>query len=121
MHVPGPHVAARSHMRGSKENAAINLATEKGLPVREVVAAVERVRGRGSRPREARRRAGDPPVLVARCSRAMELLNWSARQSNLETIVRTALRWQESLKLSEVLSEPAGARTPDRRAAVGPI
>jgi len=47
----------------------------------------------------------------------MELLNWFPRQSNLETIVRTALRWQESLMLSEVMSDPAGAGTPTRAAA----
>jgi hypothetical protein len=51
----------------------------------------------------------------------MELLNWFPRQSNLETIVRTALRWQESLMLSEVMSEPTGERTPTRRAAAGAI
>ena len=121
MDLAGAHVAALRHMLRSQENAAINLGTGNGHSVREVVAAVERVSGRRVPTREARRRAGDPPVLVARCSRAMELLNWSPRQSNLETIVRTALRWQESLMLSKVLSEQAGARTPDRRAAVGPI
>jgi hypothetical protein len=50
----------------------------------------------------------------------MELLNWFPRQSNLETIVRTALRWQEALMLSEVMSDPVRARTPTR-AATGAI
>ena len=106
------HVLALQHLLRGGPNCALNLGTGRGHSVREVIDAVEKLSGRKVRVRIRPRREGDPPVLVARSSRAMELLNWSPRQSNLETIVRTALRWQESLLLSEVLSEPAGARMP---------
>ena len=121
MDLAGAHVAALRHMLRSQENAAINLGTGNGHSVREVVAAVERVSGRRVPTREARRRAGDPPVLVARCSRATELLNWRPRHSNLEMIVRTALRWKESQMSSGILGEPAGARTHTRRAVESAI
>ena len=110
------HVEALRHMLRSEENAAINLGTGNGHSVRQVVEAIERVSGRRVPIREAQRRAGDPPVLVARCSRATELLNWRPRHSNLEMIVRTALRWKESQMLSGILGEPAGARAHTRRA-----
>ena len=44
---------------------AFNLGTGQGHSVREVIAAAERVTGRRIPQREAARRAGDPPVLVA--------------------------------------------------------
>jgi UDP-glucose-4-epimerase GalE len=111
------HVLALQHLLGGGPNCALNLGTGRGHSVREVIDTVEKLTGRKVRVRIRPRREGDPPVLVARSSRAMELLDWFPRQSNLETIVRTALRWQESLMLSEVMSDPIGARTPTRAAA----
>src|SRR5258708_9944954 len=99
----------------------ISLGRETGHSVRQVVESMERVRGRRGRIREGQRRGGDPPVLVARCSRATELLNWRPRHSNLEMIVRTALRWKESQMSSGILGEPAGARTHTRRAVESAI
>jgi len=115
------HVLALQHLLCGGPNCVLNLGTGRGHSVREVIDAVEKLSGRKVRVRIRPRREGDPPVLVARSSQAMELLNWCPRKSNLETIVRTAFRWQESLMLPEVLSEQASARTLSRRAAAGAI
>jgi len=115
------HVLALQHLLRGGPNCALNLGTGRGHSVREVIDTVEKLSGRKIRVRIRPRREGDPPMLVAQSSRAMELLNWLPRQSNLEMIVRTALRWQESLVLSEVMSDPAGARTSTRGAAAGAI
>ena len=40
------------------------------------------------------RRPGDPPSLVADSSRLKAAFGWSPRHSDLETIIRTAARWQ---------------------------
>jgi UDP-glucose 4-epimerase len=61
--------------------------------VREVIAAVERIAARPVPQREAARRPGDPPELVADPALARERLGWSARHSDLDTIVATALAW----------------------------
>jgi UDP-glucose 4-epimerase len=63
--------------------------------VREVIAAAERVSGRKVPAREAARRPGDPPALVADPGLAAELLGWRAQHSDLDTIMRTSLRWHE--------------------------
>jgi UDP-glucose 4-epimerase len=39
------------------------------------------------------RRAGDPPILVADVTRSRELLGWSARLSDLDSILSTAWAW----------------------------
>ncbi len=44
--------------------------------------------------REAPRRPGDPPELVADSTLARERLGWHPQYSDLETIVRTALAWE---------------------------
>ena len=115
------HVSALQHLLCGGPNCALNLGTGRGHSVREVIDTVEKLSGRKVRARIRPRRDGDPPVLVARSSRAMELLNWSPRHSSLETIVRTALRWQESLRFSGIPNEPVGATTHCRRAAAGAI
>jgi UDP-glucose 4-epimerase len=65
--------------------------------VRDVLRTVERVHGAPLRIREAPRRAGDPPMLVAHASRVRQALNWSPRYDDLETIVRTQLEWERRL------------------------
>src|SRR5437660_8662871 len=94
------HVAALRHMLQSPENAAVNLGTGKGHSVREVIAAAERTSGCYVPVREAERRAGDPPCLVADGRKAKELIGWEPRHSSLDEIVETA--WQRHTSQSHV-------------------
>ena len=71
------------------------LGTGKGQSIREVIQCVESVTGRTVSYREAPRRAGDPPALVADASRAAALLGCQPRYSDLSTIVETAWHWFE--------------------------
>jgi UDP-glucose 4-epimerase len=80
-------------MDGRIQSQAMNLGTGDGYSVREVIETVRRVTGRDFKVVETHRRAGDPPVLVAAVDRAKELLGWTATQSDLENIVRTAWNW----------------------------
>jgi UDP-glucose-4-epimerase GalE len=91
------HVRALGHLeRGG--SIALNLGTGQGASVREVIAAVERVAGRPVPQREAPRRPGDPPELVADPALARERLGWQPRYSDLDTIVATALAWENRVK-----------------------
>jgi UDP-arabinose 4-epimerase len=87
------HVQALRRLEIGGASSAINLGTGKGHSVRTVIDCIERVTGRRVPVREAPRRAGDPPELVARVSRARELLGWEPKASALETIIDTAWRW----------------------------
>jgi UDP-glucose 4-epimerase len=49
---------------------------------------------------ESPRRAGDPPVLVARADRIRSMLGWRPRLDDLDTIVRTSLNWERQLQKS---------------------
>jgi UDP-arabinose 4-epimerase len=87
------HLRALDHLRAGGESLALNLGTGQGHSVREVIAAAEAVGGKKVPAREAPRRPGDPPALVADPARAVGLLGWRPEMSNLETIIRTALAW----------------------------
>jgi UDP-arabinose 4-epimerase len=87
------HLQALEHLRAEGASIAVNLGTGHGHSVREVIAAVERISGCRVPMREAARRPGDPPALVANPILAAELLGWRPKHSDLETIIRTALAW----------------------------
>jgi UDP-arabinose 4-epimerase len=87
------HVKALQLLLKGGLSITVNLGTGIGHSVREVIAAAERVTGRRVPRREAPRRPGDPPVLVADPSRAGELLGWRPKFSDLDTILKTAWAW----------------------------
>jgi UDP-glucose-4-epimerase GalE len=88
------HVRALAYLERGGASIALNLATGRGYSVREVIAAAERITGRRIPQRAAGRRAGDPPALVADARSARELLGWTPRLSDLDTIITTAWNWQ---------------------------
>jgi UDP-arabinose 4-epimerase len=87
------HLRAIERLRAGGAGIALNLGTGQGRSVREVIAAAEAVSGRKVPARDAPRRPGDPPVLVADPSLAYATLGWRAEQSSIETIIGTALAW----------------------------
>jgi UDP-glucose-4-epimerase GalE len=88
------HVLALRYLIEGGESVALNLGTGRGFSVREVVAAVERCSGGRRTPvRDATRREGDAPSLVADPGRAGKLLGWRPQLSDLDTIVQTAWKW----------------------------
>jgi UDP-glucose 4-epimerase len=80
-------------MDGQIQSQALNLGMGHGCSVREVIETVRRVTGRNFTVRETGRRAGDPAVLVAAVDRARDVLGWTATESDLENIVKTAWNW----------------------------
>jgi UDP-glucose 4-epimerase len=67
-----------------------NLGNGSGFSVREVIAAAERVTGGQIPVREAPRRPGDPPMLVAASELIRAELGWKAQKAELETMVADA-------------------------------
>ena len=104
------HVKALDYVLGGGESVALNLGTGRGYSVREVISAVERVSGRSVPTRNAPRRPGDPPELVANAALAGRQLGWQPQHSSLENITRTAWLWHQAER------EKAPDRAPDSTA-----
>ena len=91
------HLKALAYLRGGGESTTLNCGYGRGYSVRELLTMVETVAGHPIQKREAPRRAGDPPTLVARASRIRSTLGWQPRHDNLKDIVETALAWERKL------------------------
>ncbi|WP_235528879.1 MULTISPECIES: UDP-glucose 4-epimerase GalE [unclassified Phenylobacterium] len=90
------HLAAVEAVFEPGRFEALNVGTGVGRSVFEVIAAIERETGVPTPRSLGLRRPGDPASLVAAPERIASLLGWRAQQSDLETIVRDALRWRRS-------------------------
>ena len=92
------HLDALDYLRRGGASTVLNVGYGHGYSVREVLQSVERVSGKRLNIREEPRRPGDPPALVARAERIRRELGWKPRLDDLDTIVRTALAWEERLQ-----------------------
>ncbi len=73
-----------------------NLGIGKGYSVREVIRTVEEVTGLKVPVKEAPRRPGDPPQLVACADQARQKLGWQPRCIELRPIIETAWNWHKN-------------------------
>jgi UDP-glucose 4-epimerase len=82
--------------RRTDDALVCNLGNGGGFSIREVIAAASRVVGRDVPLTIGPRRAGDPPVLVARATRAAEVLGWRPERPSLAEMVGSAWAWRQS-------------------------
>jgi UDP-glucose 4-epimerase len=91
------HLDALDYLRDDGASTVLNVGYGHGYSVRQVLESVERIAGKRLSVREEPRRPGDPPALVARADRIRAELGWQPRLDDLDTIVRTALQWEQRL------------------------
>jgi len=92
------HVLALKALLAGEPGEVINLGTERGHSVLEVVRTAEKVTGRAVPHDIGPRRKGDVAVLLASKARAEARLGWKPRSSSLETIIETAWRWHRKAR-----------------------
>lgn len=83
------HVLAIKKLLKDGDSQIINLGTEKGTSVLEIIQAVERVIGKKINYDFAPRRAGDPANVVATSVKAAKVLGWKAQYTDIDEIVKT--------------------------------
>jgi len=91
------HLGALDHLRDGGESLLLNCGYGHGYSVREVIDAVARASGTRLNVVEHPRRAGDPPMLIARSERLQQRLGWRPQHDDLDFIVRSALAWERRL------------------------
>jgi UDP-glucose 4-epimerase len=92
------HLNALDYLRAGGPSLTANVGYGHGFSVRQVLDSVERVSGSKLTVREEPRRAGDPPSLIARCDRVRQVLKWTPKFDDLDTIVRNSLDWERKLQ-----------------------
>ena len=91
------HLDALTYLRAGGESTTLNCGYGHGYSVRDVLKAVEKANGEALSISEQPRRAGDPPELIAVANRIRDVLGWSPKFDDLDTIVRTSLEWERKI------------------------
>ena len=81
------HVLAMKQIEKKAESLVLNLGAQKGISVKEMVDVARAITGRPIPAVISGRRAGDPANLIASASKALSLLQWKARFSDVTTLV----------------------------------
>lgn len=81
------HVKALEYIVKNNESLTVNLGSEKGTSVTEMVEAARRITGKEIPADYVERRPGDPAKLVASSKFAEEKLGWKAQYSDVETLI----------------------------------
>jgi UDP-glucose 4-epimerase len=84
------HAAALDYLFKNDKSLVVNLGSEAGCSVKEVVETARRVTGRPIPAKIVSRRPGDPAKLTASSALARELLGWKAQYSDMETLIKTS-------------------------------
>jgi UDP-glucose 4-epimerase len=84
------HAKALDYTSRNDKSITVNLGSETGISVLEIVEAARRITGRPVPAKIVGRRAGDPAKLTAASRLAHELLNWTAEYSDLDTLLKTS-------------------------------
>ena len=84
------HAAALDYISKNGRSLTLNLGSETGSSVLEVLECARKITGRPIPAEITARRPGDPAKLTASSALAREILGWKAEHSDLETLVRTS-------------------------------
>ena len=83
------HVLALEFLAKNDENLLLNLGSETGVTVSEMLEAARRITGKEISSQFAERRAGDPACLVASSQLARNKFGWKPEFSDVDTLVTT--------------------------------
>jgi len=95
------HLDALRYLRAGGDSTILNCGYGHGYSVREVLNAVERANGKALNVIEEARRDGDPPELVAIADQVREVLGWTPKFDDLDTIVKTSLAWERKIAAAD--------------------
>ncbi|MDR2719139.1 MAG: UDP-glucose 4-epimerase GalE [Treponema sp.] len=84
------HAAALDYIRTSGTSLTVNLGSETGCSVTDVIETARRITGKPIPAKVVGRRPGDTAQLTASSALARELLGWQARYSDMETLIKTS-------------------------------
>lgn len=94
------HVKALEYIASKNENLKLNLGSETGTSVKEMVEAARRITGKEIPAEIVERRPGDPANLVASSTKAFETIGWKALYSDVDTLISST--WNAYKKYNNI-------------------
>ncbi|ERP38753.1 UDP-glucose 4-epimerase GalE [Chitinivibrio alkaliphilus] len=86
------HLRAADYLHQQKEDITVNLGSEEGITVQEMLHSARQVTGQPIPADVVSPRPGDPSVVLASAEQAQKLLGWTAKYSDVDTLIKTT--WQ---------------------------
>lgn len=86
------HVKALDYIAKNNANLKLNLGSEVGTSVKEVIDIARKITEKPINAKVVERRPGDPSELYATSKQAFEILGWKAKHSDMETIIKTTFK-----------------------------
>ena len=90
------HVLALEYIADKNESVTVNLGSEKGVTVKEMLDTARKITGKEIPADFVERRPGDPATLVASSALAQEKLGWIPKHSDVQTLLEST--WNAYLK-----------------------
>lgn len=84
------HLQALERIAGNDSSLTVNLGSETGVTVTEMIEASRRITGEPIPTEIVGRRPGDPAELVASAAEAQRVLGWRAEYSDVDSLVATS-------------------------------
>ena len=92
------HLLALNFIEEKKGFHIFNLGSEKGFSVMEIIKECEKLMKLKINFRIGPARDGDPDVLIADASKAIDKLGWIAEKNSLEAIISSAINYHENVE-----------------------
>ena len=83
------HIKSLKYISDKNKNLIINLGSEKGYSVIDIIKTVRKITGNNIQYKIENPRPGEVAELVASCSIAKSLIGWEQIDSNLEKIIKS--------------------------------
>lgn len=94
------HLLALEKLSCDGKSDIYNLGTTNGYSVKQIIDAVKNITQHDIPIIKSARRIGDPAILVADASKANQLLKWTAKHSNIQTIIADV--WESYPSLAKI-------------------
>jgi UDP-glucose 4-epimerase len=88
------HVRAMKYLINGGTNDSFNCGYKHGFSVKQIISAVEKNTGKIISPKIAKRRGGDPDILIADNSYLINKLSFRPQYDDLNLIIKSAFDWE---------------------------
>ena len=90
------HVLALDYLFNNGQSTTLNCGYSEGFSVKDVVEKSQALFG-DFPVKVAPRRDGDPPTLIANATKIKQILNWTPKFNDLDTIITSAIKFEQQL------------------------
>ncbi|MDC3425658.1 UDP-glucose 4-epimerase GalE [Aquibacillus sp. 3ASR75-11] len=90
------HLLALNYLKQGGKSDVFNLGSSQGFSVKEMIETARNVTNKDIPARTAKRRAGDPSVLIASSEKARNTLGWNPTRTSINEIMKDAWNWHRN-------------------------